>query len=155
MAHIAGSFRIGRDVELRFTQTGEPVANLALAFNYGQRNQDGHRPSQWVEASLWGKRAEALADYLVKGAQVYAVLSDPHVEQYEGKNGSGVKLVARVLDIELTSSKQQGAAQEQTRQQAPQQAPQQRQSALARQPQRQAPAPSGSGFDDFEDSIPF
>jgi single-strand DNA-binding protein len=144
MAHITGSFRIGRDAELRRTPSGEAVCNLALAYNYGQRDDQGNRHSQWVEASLWGKRAEALAQYLVKGGQVYAVLGEPHIEHYEGRNGAGVKLVARVVDIELTSK----ASGEQ---------PAQRQAAPAPrpQPQRQAPANTGSGFDDMDSDIPF
>lgn len=137
MAHITGSFRIGRDAELRRTAQGEPVANLALAFNWGQRAQDGNRPSQWVEASLWGKRAEALAQYLTKGSSVYAVLGEPHIEHYEGRNGAGVKLVARVIDIELVGSKPQGE----------QRQPQQRQP---------APQPQRAGIpDDLDDDIPF
>ena len=68
MAHITGAFRLGRDAELRYTPgKNEPVINLALAFNWGQKGEDGNRPSQWIEASLWGKRAEALAPYLLKG----------------------------------------------------------------------------------------
>ena len=56
-----GLARIGRDVELRTTQSGETVAGLSLAFSFGKKGADGKRPTQWVDASLWGKRAEALA----------------------------------------------------------------------------------------------
>lgn len=148
MAQIIGAFRLGRDAELRTTPKGESVANLALAFNYGNKQEDGNRPSQWIEAALWGKRAEALEQYLVKGGQIYAVLADPHIETYEGKNGTGTKLVAKVLEIELIGSRQSGGSE-------------QRQSAAPRQPapQRQAAAPrqssGGSGFDDMDSDIPF
>ena len=107
MAQITGVFRIGRDAEVRFTQGGDPVASLSLAFNYGRKDQDGKRPSQWIDASLWGKRAEALAQYLTKGSQIYAVLSDPHIETFQGKNGEGHKLAATVLEIELIGSRQE------------------------------------------------
>lgn len=145
MAQIIGTFRIGRDAELRRIPSGEAVANLALACNYGQKDSEGNRPTQWVEASIWGKRAEALTPYLLKGQQVYVILGEPHIETYQGRNGDGVKLVARVMEIELVGGKPQGSD-------AP------RQSAPARQPapQRQAaPAPTGSGFDDMDDDIPF
>jgi single-strand DNA-binding protein len=142
MAQIIGTFRIGRDAELRRIPSGEAVANLALACNYGQKDSEGNRPTQWVEASIWGKRAEALSQYLVKGQQVYVVLNEPHIETYQGRNGDGVKLVARVMEIELVGSKPDGA------QRQPQQ---QRQAA----PQRQAPAQTGSGFDDMDSDIPF
>jgi len=138
MAQITGVFRIGRDAEVRHTPKGDAVAQLSLAYNHGKKGQDGNRQSQWIDAAIWGKRAEALAQYLLKGQQVYAVLSDPHIQTYEGKNGQGVKLVATVLEIELIAG------------QRPQES----------QPQRQerpkaAPAPAPSGFDDMDDDIPF
>jgi len=115
MAQITGVFRIGRDAELRHTPKGDAVAQLSLAYNHGKKGQDGSRPSQWIDASIWGKRAESLAPYLLKGQQIYAVLSDPHIQTYEGKNGQGVKLVATVLEIELIAGQrpQEGQPQRQ------------------------------------------
>ena len=51
------------------------MLEMALAFNYGQKDGSGNKPTQWVEASLWGKRAESLKDYLKKGAAVDVILS--------------------------------------------------------------------------------
>ena len=78
MAHLTGLFRLGRDAEVRYTQGGDAVASLALAYNYGKK-EDGKQPSQWIDASLWGKRAEALTQYLTKGSTISAVLSDVHI----------------------------------------------------------------------------
>ena len=130
-----GLARIGRDVEVRHTAQGEAVASLALAFNY--RNK-GEKATQWIEASLWGKRAEALAPYLLKGGLISVTVDDVHVETYEGKNGTGTKLVGRVSDVELAGGGQ------------PEQAPKPA-------PVRQAPkpAPASSGFEDMGDDIPF
>ena len=99
-----GIARLGRDVELRTTQQGEKVAGLALAFSFGRKDADGKRPTQWVEAALWGKRAESLAQYLVKGTLVSVTLDEVHIQTYQGQNGPGHKLAARVLDIELCGS---------------------------------------------------
>jgi single-strand DNA-binding protein len=102
MAQITGIFRIGRDVELRYTQASEPVASLALAYNYGQKGQDGNKPSQWIEAALWGKRAEAMAPHLNKGGQIYAVINDPHIETYQKRGGGeGFKLIGKISEIEF------------------------------------------------------
>jgi single-strand DNA-binding protein len=138
-----GLARLGKDAEIRYLPNGDAVASLALAFSYGKKDESGKRPTQWVDASLWGKRAESLNQYLIKGTQVVAYLDDVRIETYEGKNGTGSKLVARVADLELVA----GNA-------APQQA------AAPRQAQRPAPAPApkpstGSGFDDMDDQIPF
>ena len=142
MAHLTGYFRLGRDAEVRYLPDGKPVANLSLAFNYGQKGQDGKRPAQWIDASLWGARAEKLAQYLKKGGTVYAVLSEPHIEEYQGRNGAGYKLAATVLDIELAGSAGQRTEAAPAAQQRP-------------APQQSAPAPRPAPADDFEDDIPF
>lgn len=163
---MIGLARLGRDAELRTTQQGESVATLALAFSYGRKGEDGKRPSEWVKASLWGQRAQALHQYLIKGAQVSVTLDDPHIETYSKADGSpGYSLVCRVNDIEFAGGTRQDSEQQAPRQAAPQQrqAPQQYAAPQQRQPapqQRQA-APSrqsastGSGFDDMDDDIPF
>ena len=140
-----GLARLGKDCEIRYLANGDAVASLAMAFTYGKKGEDGKRSTQWVDATLWGKRAEVLAQYLTKGSQVVAYLEDVRIETYEGKNGTGSKLVARVADIELIS----GNA-------APQQS-----APAPRQAQRPAPAPqqqhgsASSGFDDMDSDIPF
>lgn len=138
-----GLARLGRDAELRRTAQGEAVANLALAFSYGRKGEDGKRPTQWVEASLWGKRAESLMPYLKVGQQVMVSLEDAHIETYEGRNGPGHKLAARVVDVELCGGP--GAGGSGTREPAPARAP-----APAPAPRQQG----GSGFDDMSDDIP-
>ena len=132
-----GLARIGRDVEVRFTPNGEAVANLALAFTYRLK---GEKATQWVEASLWGKRAESLAPYLRKGGLIAVTVDDVHIETYEGKNGTGTKLVGRVSDVELA-----GGGQEADTAEKPKPAP-----------TRTAPKPAASsGFDDVDSDIPF
>lgn len=133
-----GLARLGKDAEIRYLPNGDAVASIAMAFSYGKKDESGKRPTQWVDAALWGKRAESLAQYLTKGTQVVAYLEDVRIETYEGKNGQGSKLVARVADLELIA----GSAQQPAKAPAPAPKP--------------APKPStGSGFDDMDDSIPF
>jgi len=92
---------------------------------------------------MFGKRAEQLAPYILKGNQVVAYLSDIRIETYEGKNGAGSKLVGRLDDIELTDRKDGGQSQQRP----------------APQPARQAPPPPKSTYQapdaSFEDDIPF
>ena len=99
MTVFSGLFRLGRDAELRRTPSGEPVAGMSLAYNYGPRTDNG-RATQWIEASLWGKRAEGLVGYLLKGKAVFAVLEDVHIQTFEGRDGTpGHKLAGRVVNI--------------------------------------------------------
>lgn len=109
MAQMFGLARLGRDAEIRRTQGGDAVATLALAFSYGRKGDDGKRPTQWVDAAIWGKRAEALAQYLTKGSLVAVTLEDVHIETYEGKNGQGHKLAGRVVEIELAGGGEKAA----------------------------------------------
>jgi single-strand DNA-binding protein len=142
MAQMFGLARLGKDCELRYTAGGDAVAGLALAFNYGKKGNDDKRPTQWVEGSIWGKRAEALAPYLLKGGLVSVTLNDIHIETYQGKNGEGHKLVGHVTEIELAGgNQQQGQQQPQQRQHAPR--------------QNSAPSRPAPNFSDMDDDIPF
>jgi single-strand DNA-binding protein len=100
MKHI-GMARLGRDAEVRYTPDGTAVANLSLAVTVFDKSAENNRGTQWVDASLWGKQAESLAQYMVKGSLHCFTLSDLRIEEYEGKNGWGAKLVARVDSVEL------------------------------------------------------
>lgn len=163
MAKTSGLFRVGRDAELRQTPSGQPVANVSLAFNFGRKGEDGNRPTQWIDAAIFGQRAEVLAPMLTKGSQHVFHLSDLHIETYEGRNGTGHKLVAFVDDVELTDRRRDDQGQQA---QAPRQAAQQQAQRPAQNGyqgarggssprQQQAPQRGGSGFDDMDDDIPF
>lgn len=142
---LIGLVRLGRDAEVRFAPNGDPVAGFSGAFNYGRKQEDGRRPAQWVEFTLWGKRAEALAPYLTKGSQVEVFASEVHIETYDKRDGSpGFKLVARVDDLQLVSSREDSAPAA-----APAAAP-------APAPAARRPAQSSkTAFDDMDDDIPF
>lgn len=101
---ITGLARLGRDAEVRHTAGGDVVASLSLAVSYGKRGPE--QATQWIDASMWGKRAEALAPYLTKGTLIYFVAEDPHVEEFDRRDGSrGAKLVARVSSVEFAGGK--------------------------------------------------
>lgn len=139
---LIGLVRLGRDAETRFTSSGDAVCGFSGAFNYGRKDADGRQPSQWVEFSLWGTRAEKLAEYLLKGTQLFIVASDVHVETYEKRDGSsGTKLVAKVDDLQFAGGRQE-------REEAP--SPR----APAPAPRHAAPKP-GTSFDDMDSDVTF
>ncbi|HEY0955781.1 MAG TPA: single-stranded DNA-binding protein [Roseateles sp.] len=138
-------FTIGRDAEVRYAgQDNMPVVNLSLAYNYGQKDQStGRRPTQWIDATLWGKRAETLAPYLTRSAKVVATLEEVHTENFQKGDGStGNKMVGKVIAITLAGSPQNAAPQA-----SPPPAP--------RPAPRPAAPKASSGFDDMDDDIPF
>lgn len=134
-----GLARIGKDAEVRFTPSGAAVANVSLAFTYGKKGEDGKRPTQWVDASLWGQRAESLAPYIKKGGQIVAYLEDVSIQTFtKGDGTQATKMVARLVDLEFVAGGEQASSQPK-----PQPRPQ------------AAPQSHGSGFDDMDDDIPF
>lgn len=145
-----GLARLGRDAEIRSTAGGDAVCNLSLAFSWGRKDDSGRRQTTWVEGVLWGKRAEALAEYLVRGQQVMVTIEDVRVETFQKRDGGeGVKLVGKVTSIEFAGPPPQADAPAPApRRQAPAPTPAPR--------QQRAAAPAPSGFDDMDDdSIPY
>lgn len=64
---------LGRDAEVKFTQGGQPVASFSVAATEKWNDRDGNKQerTEWIRCVLWGKQAESLQPYLVKGKQVY------------------------------------------------------------------------------------
>lgn len=61
----------GRDVELRYTPNGTPVANFSVASNTDRNTPEGQKKkTDWYNVSAFGKQAETLAKYLNKGSQI-------------------------------------------------------------------------------------
>lgn len=65
--------RLGRDPEMRFTQSGMAVANFSLATNERWVGQDGNRQerTEWHNIVAFGKLADICGQYLKKGKLVY------------------------------------------------------------------------------------
>lgn len=81
MKQITIAGRLGNDAVLRTTQQGEKVAGFSVAVDDG-RGQD--KRTVWFEVSLWGRRGEALAQYLTKGTAV-AVSGDLSTREHDGR----------------------------------------------------------------------
>lgn len=64
---------LGREPELKYTPQGQAVCELSVATNEKRKDSNGEQIQEttWFKAILWGKQAEALAQYLYKGQQVY------------------------------------------------------------------------------------
>ena len=61
----------GRDVELRYTPQGTPIANFSVASNtFRKRGETQEQKTDWYNVTAFGKQAETLAKYLKKGSQI-------------------------------------------------------------------------------------
>ena len=58
------SGNVGRDAELRSTQSGTSVSSFSLAAKSGWGDNE---KTNWVKCVMWGKLADNLAQYIKKG----------------------------------------------------------------------------------------
>jgi len=65
--------RLGRDPEIKYTATGQAVANLSVATDESYKDREGNKveKSEWHRIVVWGKQAEFCGNYLAKGRLVY------------------------------------------------------------------------------------
>ena len=65
--------RIGRDPEMRYTPSGQPVASFSVATDESYTSKDGQKveKTEWHRIVVWGKQAEFCGNYLSKGRLVY------------------------------------------------------------------------------------
>lgn len=79
---------LGRDAEVRYTPGGAAVARFSIATTEVWNDKSGQRQerTEWHNIDLWGKQAESLSEYLVKGKQVY-VEGRLQTDEYTDKEG--------------------------------------------------------------------
>jgi len=80
--------RLGKDPEIRHTQSGDPVANFSLATS--EWVKDGDPRTEWHNIVVWGKPAEFCEKYLQKGMLV-CVEGRIRTRSWEGKDGNSRK----------------------------------------------------------------
>lgn len=142
--------RLGADAELKYTPNGDAVAELSLAYEVRVK---GDNKTQWIKASLWGKRAESTAQHLTKGKLLFVTMESPMIREYtKADQSTGFSLVSRIIDFKFAGG------QSDQRPAPAQSAPQQdyRGHSGSNQPHPPStPQQQPAGFDSFDDDIPF
>jgi single-strand DNA-binding protein len=104
------SGNLTRDAELRRTQSGMAILNLGVAVNDRRRN---NQTGEWedyanfIDCVLFGARAEAIANYLVKGTKV-AIEGKLRWSQWERDGQKRSKIEVVIDEIEFMSSRNAG-----------------------------------------------
>lgn len=99
---VAGS--LGRDAELKYLNNGDAISVFSVADSQGK-----DKPTIWWNCTIYGKRAESLNQYLVKG-QAVTVVGHITEREYTDKNGNERKAMEiRVNDVMLQGRKQESA----------------------------------------------
>lgn len=99
---VAISGNLGRDPELRATRNGMQVLGLSVCVNTRVKRGDSWEDKpNWVEVSIFGKRAEAVAKYLAKGTHVtlHGRLSQSTWETKDGQKRSRLEVIADDIDF--------------------------------------------------------
>jgi single-strand DNA-binding protein len=81
---------VGRDPELKFTQSGTAVCDFSLAVNrrWTERSSNERREeTTWFKITVWGSQAETVNQYVQKGRQVMVVGDRIQASAYMGNDG--------------------------------------------------------------------
>src|SRR3990170_722356 len=64
---------LGKDAEVKVTGGGQSVASFSIATTENWTSKEGEKKekTEWHRIVLWGRPADALQPYLVKGKQIY------------------------------------------------------------------------------------
>ena len=117
---------VGRDAETRFTPNSDAITSFSVALTSGYGDK---KITTWLNCTIFGKRGEALADYIKKGAQV-GISGEFAARPYTTKEGAEkLSLDVGVNDLTLLGGKREEGG---------------------KSPTAQSKDPM-----DFEDSIPF
>ena len=130
---------LGKDPEIRYSQSGNAVANLSIALSSRRKNGETWEDhTEWVNLVAFGKRAEVIRDYAPKGAKI-RVSTSVQTRKWQDQSGQDRYTTEFLInDLELLTPKQEG--------QAPKQPAQQQRPAAQ-------PAPEPENFE--TDDIPF
>lgn len=94
---------LGRDPELRYTQSGQAVANFTLATTEQYTKREGGREerTEWHRIVAWGRLAEICGEYLSKGRQVYIEgrIQTREWEDREGEKRRTTEIVALQMQM--------------------------------------------------------
>ena len=103
------SGNLGADPELRSSAGGTPILSLRIAVNERRKDQSGEWTdyTNWVDAVMFGTRAEKVSRYLSKGSKV-SVSGRLHYSSWEKEGQRRSKLEVVVDEIEFMSRGEQG-----------------------------------------------
>ena len=94
---------LGADPELRYTQSGAPVASFRVATRERWKGQDGQMQEQteWHHIVAWRRLAEICGEYLSKGSRVY-IEGKLQTRKWQDQNGNDrytTEIIAREMKM--------------------------------------------------------
>lgn len=99
--------RVARDPDVRTTQTGQTITRLSIAVD--RFSKDGNRSADFISCIAFGKTAQFLAKYFVKGKEI---LAEGRIQTGSYQKDDGTK--AYTTDVVLDRVEFCGSAQKQS-----------------------------------------
>jgi single-strand DNA-binding protein len=109
---------LGRDPEMRYTPSGQPVTSFSVASSRSYNNPSGEKVEEttWFRVTAWGKQAEICSQYLRKGSKVLVegrLVPDknggPRVfQRQDGTNGASFEVNASTVRFLSTRGESTG-----------------------------------------------
>ena len=128
---------LGRDCDTRHTAAGDAVVSFSVGVKAGFGDK---ATTTWANCAMFGKRGEAVAQYLKKGTLV-GIVGEVNLREYQDKEGQKrYSLDVRVNDLTLLGGKPDRSESAPSQ---PKQAP------------RNAQGAPKTSFDGMDDDIPF
>lgn len=143
-----GVGNLGKDPEVRYTQSGDAIANFSIACSESWKDKatgEKKEQTEWVRCSCFGKLAEICGQWLKKGSQVYI---EGALKTRKWTDKEGVERYTtdiRVDEMKMLGSKPEGQRQQQEN----------HGSDYTPAPQRNNEGKPKPSFDDLGDDIPF
>ncbi len=93
---------LGRDPELRYTQSGQAVVNFSIATseNWTDKNGERQERTEWHRIVVWGKAGENCARFLSKGRMVYV---EGRIQTREWEDREGQKRTTTEINAQTVT----------------------------------------------------
>ena len=105
--------RLTRDIETKYAASGTAIASFSIAVDIGWGDK---KKTAFLDCSMFGKRAESLAQFVSKGKRV-ALTGSLDFQEWEKNGEKKSKYCMKAEDFTLIERKEDGG-QEQPRQEA-------------------------------------
>jgi single-strand DNA-binding protein len=111
--------RLGKDPEVKYTESGNPVCRFSLATNETWKDKAGNaqQHTEWHSVVAFGRLGEICGEYLTKSKQVY-VEGSIRTGKWTDRDGNERKsydIVARYMQMLSSSANGNGAKSKESR----------------------------------------
>lgn len=109
LGKVLGVYRLTRDVELRYLNSGSAVSKIGLVNSAKYKKQDGTMADEscFIDGTIFGKMAEVANQYLTKGSKIF-VNAELKQETWEKDGIKQSRHSLKIDSFEMLDSKPTG-----------------------------------------------